>query len=88
MQRNEALDTAKHLINGDRQDEYGDASESFDRIAAMFSAYLGTEVNGRDIAALLILMKVSRLTTSTKDDNWVDIIGYAALGAEREGASS
>ena len=84
MQRTEALYAAKHLINGDRHNDYGEASESFDRTAAMFSSYLGIEVKGRDVAALMILLKVSRLTTSTKDDNWVDIIGYAALGVESE----
>jgi hypothetical protein len=33
---------------------------------------------------MMILLKVSRGVTSAKRDNWVDIIGYAALGSEIE----
>jgi hypothetical protein len=44
---------------------------------------MGDELTPADVAAMMILMKVSRITTSPgKEDNWVDIAGYAACGAE------
>ena len=33
MKRNDYLDTAKQLINGNRAKDYGDAKDNFDRIA-------------------------------------------------------
>lgn len=84
------LEEAQDLVNGDRQQSYGDAYESFDRIAKMWSAYLNTKLKGaervtpKDVASMMILMKVSRSVTSSKRDNWVDISGYAELGSQIE----
>jgi hypothetical protein len=67
------------IISGQRQTDYGNASESFDRIAKLWSAYLGMRVYKRDVANLMILLKVSRDRNRPKHDNMVDIIGYATL---------
>lgn len=82
--RKTVLETAEQLINGDREESYGSAAESFDRIAMLWGVYLDApELNAKDVAHMLILMKVSRLVTSPdKLDNYIDIAGYAALGAE------
>ena len=79
------LEEARDLIQGDRATSYGDAKESFTRIAKLWSAYRGVEITPKDVASMMILLKVSRSVTSAKRDNWVDVIGYAALGAEMEG---
>lgn len=71
------LDTAKQIVAGDRQQDYGSCVESFERIAAFWSTYLGATVTAKDVSALLILMKVSRSKTSDKLDTTVDIAGYA-----------
>lgn len=82
------LQEAERLVNGDRQQSYGDASESFERIADFWHAYLKTKLKGdahvsaKDVAAMMILMKVSRSVTSSKRDSWVDIAGYAELGSK------
>ena len=76
------LQEAERLVNGDRQKDYGSASESFRRIAALWSAYRGVEFTPKDVACMMILMKVSRSVSSDKRDNWVDIIGYAELGSK------
>lgn len=74
------LQEAERLINGDRQDTYGGASESFGRIASLWSAYLGHEVSALDVTNLMILLKVSRTKGSYHRDSYVDIGGYAGLG--------
>lgn len=84
MTRDEALRIAGILINGSRAQQYGDAVASMERIAALFGAYLGIELKAKDAAALLALLKISRISSSEKADNWIDLIGYAAIGAETE----
>lgn len=81
------LQEAERLVNGDRQQSYGDASESFERIADFWHAYLKTKLKGdahisaKDVAAMMILLKVSRSVTCNKRDNWVDAAAYAELGS-------
>ena len=83
--RSEIIMKAEDLINGDRHSTYGDARESFASIAKLWSVYLGVDVTAEQVAAMMVLMKVSRQRKSKHVDNWVDIIGYAALGGEIEG---
>ena len=85
LDRNDALQVAADIINGSRANTYGDAGQSMERIAALWSAYMGIEIKPRDAAAMLSLLKISRIRSGSKPDNWVDLIGYAAIGAEIEG---
>ena len=39
----------------------------------------------RDVAVMMILLKIARVASSKKSDNWVDIAGYAACGGEIDG---
>jgi hypothetical protein len=64
------------LVKGERQNAYGDPDVSFNRIAKLWTAHLGTEVTKRDVALMMILMKVSREKSSHKADNLDDIEGY------------
>ena len=80
--RTEILETAATLINGARERDYGDATESFQCIAEMWSAYLGVAVSGRDVCNLMALLKIARLRNGAHEDSSVDGAGYLALGAE------
>jgi hypothetical protein len=81
--RIEALETAKELICGDRETDYGDPGEHFQVVAGLWSAYLGHLVWANDVPAMLALLKIARLKQSpAKEDNWIDLAGYAALGYE------
>lgn len=83
--RTEILQQAEALINGDRQDDYGEAAESFGAIAQMWTAYLGTAMNGRDVCNMMALLKIARLRNGAHEDSSVDGAGYLALGAELGG---
>ena len=83
--RSDLIVKAEDVINGDRHSTYGDARESFETIAKLWSAYLSVDVTAEQVAAMMVLMKISRQRKSKHMDNWVDIIGYAALGGEIEG---
>ena len=85
MTREEILDTAKSIVGGERQDQYGNPEDNFERIADLWSVYLNCDVmiQAADVACMMILLKIARIATGAgKDDNWVDIAGYAACGGE------
>jgi hypothetical protein len=73
---------AHGLINGDRQGAYGPPAESFCRTAALWSAYLGHTVSGKDVALCLALLKLSREAHRHKPDNLLDAAGYLGLAAD------
>ena len=82
MKRDQVLDIAGNLINGDRQEQYGTAKENFGRIAQMWSAYLGRDVTEPDVAVMMTLLKCARLAHQKKDDSFIDGVGYLALASE------
>lgn len=81
--RETVLDAAKYTVCGDRDKQYGSPEDSFERIARLWSAYLSRPLLTSDVANMMILFKVGRnITGMAKLDNWVDIAGYAACGAD------
>ena len=82
MKREDILRQAEKLINGDRAKDYGDAYVNHKRIADMWSVVFGKEVTVRQVILCMIAMKVARLVHDSKEDSWVDVCGYAALGGE------
>lgn len=87
--RNDILEQAKTIINGERQGTYGNAEDSFQIISDLWGVYLSAAQNNfidiqpEDVANMMILMKVARNSSGVyKEDNWIDICGYAALGGE------
>ena len=90
MTREEILETAKKIVMVERQDQYGTPEANFDVIARLWTTYLSAcigivdvDLSGENVAAMMILLKVARIASgSGKDDNWIDIAGYAACGGE------
>ena len=83
MTRQEVLDRASERIRG-RADVHGPPEHSFERIAALWSAYMGhTTFTPSHVAAMLALLKIARVRNNEAAlDSWVDLAGYAACGAE------
>jgi hypothetical protein len=89
MKRDEILDIAKTLINGDRAKDYGDAYLNHQRIAdgwntIIQAAYETTGyVTPMHVALMMDWVKTSRLlATIDHYDSWIDKAAYSALGAE------
>lgn len=81
--RSATLRTADGLVNGDRQDEYGTPDVNLGRIATLWGVIFGHEVTKSEVALALACLKVARLVqTPWSRDGWVDLAGYAAIGAE------
>ena len=81
--RSQLLQDADELINGDRHQNYGDASENFARIATLWGSYLGHDIKLHDVGVMMALLKISRISyDQTAKDSFVDALGYIALAGE------
>lgn len=85
MKRVDILDAAKRCVCGDREQDYGSPESNFGKIAEFWSTYTGYPFDATDVAAMLALLKIARISSGhAKDDNWIDLAGYAACGGEIE----
>ena len=96
--RERVLSAARACVCGDREQDYGSPENNFRTIASLWNSYLygaGLMENPtprvwkglkpKDVAAMLALLKVARIARNRpKQDNWIDLAGYAACGAELE----
>lgn len=78
------LQRADDLINGHRQQDYGDKLQNFSQIAMMIQGVLAhkllpsSAISPEDVAAIMICVKLSRVAKSPDHtDSWLDIAGYA-----------
>lgn len=89
MTRLECLKKANECVNGNREQDYGTPEDNFGMIAKLWTAYINQlhkdHIDGHDVAAMMAMVKLARIATGHgKADNWVDLAGYAACGAELE----
>ena len=92
MNRKEILEAASKAVHAqDAEHDYGKPENNFETISELWNSYLEaldyrhSELEARDVAAMMILLKIARAANSTKADHWVDIAGYAACGGEIDG---
>lgn len=90
--RRSILEDAIKFITKDRNVAHGEPEDSFKYIAAYWDDYLSnrvkrhdcrTMIDSVDVAIMMVLFKVARLTHSPDNpDNWTDIAGYSGCGGE------
>ncbi len=84
--RQAVLDRAAQAVTVDRAATHGDVEASFVALSAIWSARLGVTVSAAQVAIMLVDLKGTRAWGNPgHEDNWVDIAGYAACGAEVAG---
>lgn len=78
------LHQAQELIQGQRQQDYGDKLQNFSQIAMLWQATLGTKlaptarITPEDVALCMMQVKIARLAKSPDHkDSTMDIAGYA-----------
>jgi len=71
------LQEANDVIYGDRQADYGSATENFTNIAKGWEIILKTKVTPEQVGLCMIWLKMAREMNVSKRDNIVDIAGYA-----------
>lgn len=94
MERSEILEAAKKCVCGDLEQDYGSPENNFQTIADLWAIYLSVHcisnhsdvcIWPEDVAAMLALLKIARIASGhAKEDNWIDLAGYAACGGELE----
>jgi len=94
MTRKEILDSALKCVNGERDQTYGSPENNFNTIADLWNTYMDVVshkvpddeewwLEPKDVAAMLALLKIARIASGqAKNDNWIDLAGYAACGGE------
>jgi hypothetical protein len=89
--RGSVLLDAHKVINGQRQDVYGNPEYSFALIAEYWAAYLTgrkgndyiIKVSPKDVAMMMVLFKTARLANGVNHrDSYVDCAGYLGLAAD------
>ena len=66
-----------------RQNDYASPSDNHQLTADLVSNWLSVRLGfpirltAEDMCAINVLQKMSRLTHKTKDDSWLDVMGYA-----------
>ena len=70
------LQEADYILNGDRQADYADPKENFERIARIVSIATNKDITPSDIATVMITIKLLRENNKHKRDNCVDGAAY------------
>lgn len=70
------LREADGLVYGDRSGDYGDPVRNHERIAAMWTEYLGVDITARQVAICMVFVKLSRESNKPKRDSMVDAAAY------------
>ncbi len=80
------FEEASHLLDIDRQAEYGDPQESAWFIATLWSSIFGVTVSPSQVFAALMAIKVRRFfqsyqgqTQNHQRDSVIDLVAYAKL---------
>lgn len=82
-EREKCLREACEVVNGARNQTYGNVEDNFSRIASLWSTYLDTAVTPIDVAMMMVLLKTARVSSGGLHyDNYVDVAGYAACAYE------
>jgi hypothetical protein len=81
--REQILARAAELINGERQDNYGPPEESMQTICNLWNSYLRQQcLDPVDVANMLALLKIARLSKGPHEDSFIDACGYLAIAGE------
>ena len=81
--RKRVLREAEKCVCGQREHEYGVPEDNFDRIAKMWSAYMGVEFNPVDVSMFMVMLKAARIKSGGGTmDSFVDGCGYFSCGGE------
>ena len=72
------LEEAQEITDGKRQVDYGHVARSFSRTRALALA-MGIDISEKNIAKLMVCVKLTRESYKHSRDNLVDVCGYARL---------
>lgn len=80
--REDCLRQANECVNGAREQHYGSPERNFGEIGQLWTIYTGHLITAKDVALMMSLLKIVRAKNGSKDDNYIDLAGYAACAME------
>ena len=84
MERQEILAEASCVMDGSREERYGDFAENHERIGVLWGAILQTDpIPAHLVALCMTAVKISRMVADpTHLDNYIDAVAYTAGAGE------
>jgi hypothetical protein len=90
MNREEIPTKAEEYICKDRNTSYGEPEDSFLTIANLWNDYMEArpllrgiaKLSAVDVGIMMTLLKVARMASGNKEDNYIDAAGYIACAGE------
>lgn len=80
--RSAFLQEVEKIVCKDRSATHGSPEQNFENIAALWSTFKGVQFTSKDVAAMMVLVKLGRIIHNPSHrDSWIDIAGYAACTA-------
>lgn len=70
------LEEASRIVDGDREKTYGHPSKNFAATARLWATILGHEVTLKEVALMMVALKLARELHRPGRDNLVDMCGY------------
>ena len=86
--RKRVLREAEKCVCGQREQDYGEPEDSFQKIGTFWTAYLNyaVKIDAKDVAAMMALLNIARISENPQHmDSWVDGCGYFSCGGEIAG---
>lgn len=87
MKASDIAGRAAELVSGDRAATHGDMHAHFAHVAALWSAYLGKQLDcpleAADVGNMMAILKIARTRSGELNvDDWIDGAGYLACAGE------
>jgi len=93
VKRGDCLFRALEVINGERQDQYGNPEDSFELVGRYWTVYLRSvgivkddpdiELDKREVAEMMALFKIARMSGQMLNkDNYIDAAGYIGIAGD------
>jgi len=73
------LDKAKNILFGERDSDYGDFVKNFKEISEISKILTRKDLTPEDCCKVLIAVKLAREGYKHKEDNLIDLCGYANI---------
>ncbi len=70
---------AENIVNGDRNEQYGDPNIAFDEYSDILNTVFGIKLTSVEICKVQMAIKLGRLKYKYKRDSVVDLCGYAEI---------
>lgn len=70
---------ADKIVNGDRNEQYGDHNVAFEEYRTILKATFGIDLTSAQICKVLMAIKLGRIKYKYKEDSLVDLCGYTEI---------